>query len=354
MAGTFIKDIVGGLGSKLLGIVTPLFAATGPIMGLLSNPATWAVVAAGLFGAAFGTAINKWIIEPIRNHFWNKWDESNKKAAASENKAMDEAVKRARGKTATGMEAYYGRVEASALGSMAIKQRQEALGTDSRFMEVQKGQMEFVRKNLAEYSKYDPNLLKSYRAQWLEGEGKWIGSRWFWSDPVAYGSRREQAFFQWLQRTAPEVDPNKMLAAHEAQIYASRGVAGDADYMVRKYGQKAKDWVYEKGKYAVTVGGQIVDKATGKILDAKDLAEMKSTEVLAAAKVVQRELKARGLEGVEGMKDLGDKFGGHLNQATTVINQQMSNATRVFNSGKDRAGDMYDEMKQRVVTGNFH
>jgi hypothetical protein len=362
MIGGFIKDLFGGAKGLIASSLGPLFAAGGPIAGLLTNPATWAVVGAGIAGYIAGSAFNKYVIAPIRDAIWESWDKSNKKASAELNKVRKDEIQKARGVTATGMESYLARVKREAEGSLTIGARQEDFkgallgGPDLRLSEITKGQMGIIEKNIADYAKYDPDMLKKYRAEWLDGEG---GSafgmgRFFWQDPVKYGQRRESAFLNWLKRKAPQVDPQAMLSEHEASIYRKGGISSDTSYFVRKYGEKAKDWVAEKGKFALTKGGQLVEKATGKIIDAKDLAKMQASDLLASAELLKNEMKTRGMEGLEATKGLGDKLSNQLNNVSNVINQQASNVTRVYNSGMNKAGDLYDEMKQRIVTGNFH
>jgi hypothetical protein len=359
MAGGWIKNLLGlGKGGFLSKAIGGLFGKGGPIALALGSAAFWtpviAVIGSALIGYGIGTAINKWLIAPLRDALWDKWNKSNKEAAKSESKSMSAALKAARGETATGVQAFQGKVETRARGSMAIIERREKLGTDFRFMEVQKGQMDFVRKNLSEYSKYDPDMLKTYRQQWLKGEGKWIGSRWFFQNPQKYGARREAAFMQWLERKGVKADTAAMVKEHETAIMESKGVVGKAGYMARKYGPGAKQWLAEKGKYAIDQAGQIVEKATGKIIGAKELAKMQAADLITTSKLLGQELKKRGIEGLEGLKGLGDTLQQNMNSVSNAISNQTSQVTRIFNAGGEKAGALIDEMSQRIVTGNFH
>jgi hypothetical protein len=358
MGGGFLKSLLGfGAGGFLSTAIKGLFAAGGPILsGLMSSAFTGPLVAA-LGGVAVGTLINKMLIAPMRDALWSKWDKKGRKAQTEIGTESSAAQKRARGETATGKEAFLGKVENRALGSLVIAARQKSLGTDGRMSEINQGQMDHVQKNLAEYGKYDPDLIKAYRKQWLEGEGKSYPSRRFWTDPKRYGATREMYFFNWMRRNAKLADTSKLIKDHQAQIEAAKakGVGAKALNAAQQYGDKAKAWIAESGKYAIDQGGQLVEKATGKVIQGADLAKMQVSELLVSSKLLGGELKKRGIDQLKGMKELGESVESNLSQVTNVISNQVSNVSNMLGDKSSGWNASYlDEMNQRVSTGNFH
>lgn len=357
-AGGLIARSIGWFGGWLGTTVKTIFRAGGVVarslmgaassMGVTLGTALFGAVSAAIAGLAIGTLINKYIIEPIRDSLWKTWDKKNAEASKRVNKDAYDSIQKARGETAFGKESYLNKVKNKALGSLAIGARQKSIGTDSSFAEIQEGQMSVVSKNLAEYAKYDPDLLKVYRKQWLESEGRIVGRRAFFSDPIKYGARRETMFLAWLKRKGNIVSMNKMMVKHQGEIFKSQAKA-----TYDKYVPATKKWLAEKGKYALDSSYQLVEKASGKIVETKDIAKMKAHELLTAGKLISQELKSRGMDQMKGMENLGDRLQQNLSNISTVINNQTSQVTRVFNSGKSQSG-MIDEINQRIVTGNFH
>jgi hypothetical protein len=358
MAGGFLGNLFGpsgAIGSALI----KLFGAGGPIQMALASPKFWGPVGAAIGGYAIGTWINKNIIEPhITGPWFKKMDDLNKEASKRSSQLASDLIKAARGETATGAEAYQARIAAKA-GATVSSQQSSLIGTHLASPAIIQAQRDFIKENAAAYSKYSPEEIEKARTRWHHSLGYTALYRWASQgvNPEEFGRKKEASFLKYLQKVGTPSSPEelaKAISEHEAAIYRAGGVGSDVSYFVRKYGEKAKDWVAEKGKFALNKAGQLVDKASGKIIEAKDLAKMQTSDLLASAQLLKQELKERGIEGLEGMKEMGDKVASQLNQVQTVINQQATNITRVYNSGLNKASDLYDEMKQRVVTGNFH
>ena len=362
-AGGFIKNLLGlGKGGWLMTSIAALFGKGGLIatalMTTLGSAWFWGPIGAGLAGAGIGTAINKLIIKPyITDPWFKRVDEANKKAHQEGNARNKKLVSDARGQTATGAETYQARVAAKT-GTM-VGAQQTLIGQSLDSGAISNAQRKYIEQNKEAYSKYDLDEIEKARTRWKHSIGYLAYYRWKSQsgDPNKFGMEKEASFLKYLKNVGTPMTAAQMeskVKEHEKSIYQSGGIGSDVSYFVRKYGPKAKDWVAEKGKWAITKSGQIVDKATGKIMDAKDVAKMQAGDLMASAQLLKQEMKTRGMEGLEGLKDMGEKVSSQLNSVQNVINQQATNITRVYNSGLDKAGDMYDDMKQRVVTGNFH
>lgn len=229
MFKTGLSKFLTGLltkGGPILGALAGLFAKGGPIMAALSSPWLWGPIGAALLGAGLGTAINTWLIQPFVKHWGSKWDKEREEARKKAGKERKADVDLARGGASTAEEAYYARVRRAAESSLYAEERKKDLSgaltgsLDKRFDKINEGQMNVVKANISEYAKFDPELLKAYRNEWLRGEGgaAFGGGRWVFQNPVKYGERRETAFLNWLKRKGKVVDKASAITAHGEAI----------------------------------------------------------------------------------------------------------------------------------------
>jgi hypothetical protein len=374
MGGGLIKSLFGfGAG----GVMSALFSKTGPIgMGvakLMAGPVMTgikvigaylattaflgpilALITTALTAVGVGSLINKYLVKPLVDANFKKQDEVNKKGMKDNAAIMKKQMSDARGTTATGKDTYDAKISTAA--SATVKGQGTWFGTSLSHGAIRAAQNKFIVENRAKYSEYDEEEIIKARNRWRRSGKYWLEWKWTTASGAnasQFGEEKEAAFLKYLQNVGTK---NKDLAgsikAHEKQIMQSRSIGGKAEYFGRKHAPKATSWIIDKGKYAIDKAGQLIEKVTGRVIQGKELAEMQAQELLTSGKLVGQEIKKRGLEQVEGLKGLGDQLQQNINQVRNDINQQVSNVTRIFNSGNQ--GSMMDEMAQRVATGNFH
>lgn len=404
MSGLFKK---GGLISAG---IKGLFAAGGPILSSITSSAFLGPLAAALGGVAIGTWVNNHIIEPyITGPYFDKHKNWQQEGMKERDRNRKQNLDAALGKTATGTALYEGKMAGSV--ASGLEMQKTLIGPHLSAEKIKASQEKFIDQNIKRYSQFTPEEVESRRKRW-RWSGNYLDKYWRKvnrMDPDKYGTSKEKAFLKYLEATGTKnKDLEGSIRRHEEDVIKNMSITEKADYMYRKHGVKgakkwaigkgkyikdqagrfiekatgriiegkelaalkaqellasgtllgqttaanAKKWIAEKGKYAVDQAGQIVEKATGRVIQGKELAQMQAQELLTSGKLVGQELKKRGLEQVEGLKGLGDQLQQNITQVRNDINQQISNVTRIFNSGNQRS--MMDEMSQRVATGNFH
>ncbi|MBY9000799.1 MAG: hypothetical protein KGD64_07800 [Candidatus Heimdallarchaeota archaeon] len=357
MGGGFLKDLLGfGAGGFIATGIKGLFAAGGPILAGLTSSAFLGPLAAALGGVAIGTWINKYIIDPyVTGPYFDKHEEWQQQGIKDRNTFRQKHSDAATGKTATGMKSYESKIALKA--SSQLVTQKTLLGTQLSAEAIKAAQEKFINKNKSRYAQYTPEEIAKARTRWRHSFDYY--NRYYFkldpADPDQFGTWKEAAFLKYLEKVGTK---NKDLAgsvsSHTASIQRA-SMGSQAQNAVEKYGDKAKMWIAESGKYAIDQGGQLVEKATGKVIQGADLAKMQVSELLVSSKLLGGELKKRGIDQLKGMKDLGEQVESNLSQVTNVISNQVSNATKIFNSDGGRWSQSYmDEMNQRVSTGNFH
>ena len=356
MGGGLLKSLLGlGAGGWLSTAIKGLFAAGGPILAGLTSSAFLGPLSAAIGGAAVGTWLNNNVIKPYIMEPFYEIQSKLQQEGNAENSAMSEKLmNQARGNTATGEESYQAKIVAGARTGL---QTQEGLiAPDHAASKVMSAQSKFMDKNRSRYAQFDGDEITKARERWKRTWGYTMWYRWksTGADPEKFGTKKEAAFLKYLEKVGTKnKDLAGSIASHEAEIYKSKNLPGKAGYAARKYGTEAKMWIAESGKYAIDQGGQLVEKATGKIIQGADLAKMQVSELLTSSRLLGQELKKRGVDQLKGLKELGDQVESNLSQVKNEMNHQVSNATSIFNSGADKAGSLMDELSQRVATGAF-
>jgi hypothetical protein len=363
--GGFLKSLLGfGAGGMVGAGIASLFKKGGAIsLGVASlftkgGPIALGIVGALGAGAAIGTILDKYFFAPARKKMFAEidllTDQIRKKNNLERQKIIGGIA------SGSGMEQYSDYLQLKLMtgissmagtrgGGMSSKDREHKLGEAGRYAPqlVKQSQQEYMLSNLNEYLKYDPEVVEIMRSMWQSQAPSFsLWNKTSDKNIREYGIKREKSFLAYLNEHATPMTNT------ERQVIFKKHA--NVREKMTKFTSDAKDWIAEKGKYAINRAGQIVEKASGKIIEAKDLAKMQASELLTTSKLLSGEMKKRGIEEIEGLKGLGDQLQQNLSQYTNVINQQTTQITRVFNTGAEKAGAMLDEMSQRVVTGNFH
>jgi hypothetical protein len=360
MGGGFLKDLLGfGAGGFIATGIKSLFAAGGPILAGLTSSAFLGPLAAAIGGVAVGSWINKYIIEPhVTGPYFDKHEKWQQEGMSERSEISKLNLSDALGKTATGEASYQSKIAGTV--STQLSTQKGLLGIHLSAEKIKAAQERFIRKNKARYAQYTPDELSSMRTKWSH---TWDYYNKYWKkiDPVnpdQFGTWKEAAFLKYLEKVGTKnKDLEGSVASHNAAIaQAQRGSVGSkAATTVKKYGDKAKMWIAESGKYAIDQGGQLIEKATGKVIQGADIAKMQVSELLTSSRLLGQELKNRGVDQLKGMKDLGNQVESNLSQMSNTVNQQISNVSNMFG---DKSGwtnySFMDEMSQRVATGNFH
>jgi len=363
--GGFLKSILGfGAGGMLGKGVASLFAKGGAIaLGVSSLFAKGGAITLGIAtalgaGAAIGTILDKYFFAPARKKMFAEIDiltaQIRKKNDIENQKVIGGIA------SSSGMKQYSDYLQLRLMtgissmagtrgGGMSSKDREHKLGRAGTYAPrlIKESQQNYMLSNLSEYLKYDPEVVEIMRSMW-QSQAPAFGfySRTTDKNIQEYAIKREKSFLSYLNQYA-----TPMTDAERQVIFKKHANVREK---ITQFTSDTKDWIAEKGKYAITKAGQIVEKASGKIIKSKDLAKMQASELLTTSKLLTQEMKKRGIEEIEGLKGLGDQLQQNLSQVTNVINNQTTQVTRVFNSGAEKAGTMLDEMSQRIVTGNFH
>jgi hypothetical protein len=356
LAMDFIKNLIP---TNLLSLIAGLIAGAIPtVLGGL--------VALGV-GAAFGTWLDRYFFHPARMKSFKEIDILTRQIKAKNNLVTDKATKTVADET--GMKQYDSAqilrltggisklAEHSSGSAVTRKNRAHALGMAGKLAQeaVAESQSKYLLSNLHEYMNYDPETIEIMRRSFIGSPSephftrkKWsfLGGQLDTGEVEAYGTKREAAFLKFLKANA-----TPLTAEQQAAIFSKHA-------NLTEKGMKAagdvKSWVAEKGKWAIDQTGQLVEKATGKVMQAKDIAKMQASELTVASKLIGQELQKRGMEGLEGLKTLGESVNQQLHQVSNVITQQASNVTSVYNSGVDKAASFLDDLSKRVMAGNFH
>lgn len=356
LAMDFIKNLIP---TNLLSMIAGLI--TGAVPTVLAG-----LVALGA-GAAFGTWLDRYFFHPARMKSFKEIDILTQQIKAKNNLVKDKATKTVADET--GMKRYDSAqilkltggisklAEHQSGSAVTRKNRAHALGMAGKLAQeaVAESQSEYLLSNLHEYMNYDPETIEIMRRSFIGSPSephftkkKWsfLGSQIDKGEVKAYGTKREAAFLKFLKDNATPLTAEQQAAVfskHANLTEKGMKVAGDV-----------KSWVAEKGKWAIDQTGQLVEKATGKVIQAKDIAKMQASDLTVASKLIGQEMQKRGMEGLQGLKTLGESVNQQLHQVSNVITQQASNVTSVYNSGVDKAGSFMDDLSKRVMAGNFH
>jgi hypothetical protein len=311
----------GSLGAlKGLGFLSKI--GTGAGLAKFLGPAA-GILGAAAFGAGVGTLLNKYIVAPLRE----KWFEHIDTVTQTGRKTMDEMRKEGLEKARTGLTSKERREGQVSLGAMAdisggFKKKQERdvgsfMGMNLNRERIQQGQAVFVKDNINEYMKYDRNQLNQLRGEWLD-QGGYYSKNWF-ENPEKYGAKREQSFLAFVKRHG------KFTAL--------------------------KPTLYDQGAMAVgkvkEVGQQVMDGTTLAIGQAKD-------------KLV--EVNALTGENKKGLVEVGDKVKEGAQESVVAV-QNMSNvvsnniqnqSSSTIEGGRKALSQAKDYYNTKIVTGRIN
>jgi len=357
MGGSWIKNLLGlGTGGWLLTAVKGLgsvFGASLASAGIM-GPIV-AAIGAALIGASIGTFIDKWILKPyVTGPYYERMNKAQQKGIKKRGKLRGQNLSDALGQTATGKETYESKVALKT--STQLKAQKTILGTTHLAAEaIRAAQDEFIRKNKSKYAEYTPEEIAKARERWRHTWDYWNKYKFKLdrSDPEKFGTWKEAAFFKYLQKVGTK---NKNLTGaikeHELKVWNSKSAGEKAGYAARRaITEGGMTFLAERGKYALTQAGQWIVKATGKIVDAKEIAKMEASDILASSRLLKEELKKRGMDQKGNLEELSDRLQQSVSKFSNTVDTKISQVTEIINPSQ---GNIMGEMELRIATGNFH
>ena len=199
-------------GALLTGI-KGLFQSGGALATLFTSPWFWGPVGAALVGAGIGTAINKWLINPIINWWEDKQKKKSEAISKELNEKRDKSLGIVRDKYASDKkrmaETDKLKLKADinkAQGKAKYKQRQRLSlgfgsvewGGEDKLHHIQLAQQKYMDENAPKYLEYSPEERRRVRAEWLTKYDGGFRDRNLLEDPHKYGTKREAAFLSYL------------------------------------------------------------------------------------------------------------------------------------------------------------
>lgn len=288
--GGMILPIVMKLGGLLSGGIGGLFKAVGGGGKLLLNvfKAIPKGALASVLGPALGLAaaggigymIGKPIGDAINKRLKEKWVEDSKKRQSIEAKmapqesARFKALTSKEGSIDEKVQAAHATKMTTSLKLEFSKQRESKIGmwaSTSDMMAIDTAQKEFMSNHMDEYLSYGFVTVNAARHKFLDRGGfRGIGA---FEDPLEYGKKREQAFFNFLRKT------NEGNRKTEAELYAEVGAEG-----FRRRSKYARVELSEQTKNRIESGmlrtGELTEKVTAYLGFPINLLGMLTNEVL--------------------------------------------------------------------------
>jgi hypothetical protein len=317
---TMIGGVFGGL--KGIGKLIPFLTKIGTGAGLAKflGPAA-GILGAAAFGAGVGTLLNKYIVAPLRE----KWFEHIDNVTQTGRKAMDEMRKTESGKARTGKTGQERREGRTALRTMTDtagtfkKQREQDIGWFAGLSQerIQHGQMAYYQEHVNEYSKYGPDQVTKLRGEWLD-QGGYFEKGWF-QNPEKYGAKREQSFLTYAKK--------------HGTFKALVPTSYDKGMMV-------------KGKVE-EVGQQVMDRTA--------LAANQAKEKLMEVNALTSEIK-------KGLVEVGDKVKEGAQESVVAVNNMSSNVSNniqnqtssTVEGGRKALSQAKDYYNSKIVTGRIN
>jgi len=202
---SFIRPLTSIFSKGISGVARMIVPFLGPIMG---------VIMAGAAGAAIGTLINKYLIDPIMNKWYKNLEKRSKKANEESLKILSEHSQKLR----EGLGSKSGAIGAKE----AIKMRTGLIGETREMREkdygiltsklkmglIQASQEKFMDKNINEYLKYGYVQVNALRSQWLK-EGGFRGKN-FAESAEEYGLKREESFLNYIKKKGAPISKEEL------------------------------------------------------------------------------------------------------------------------------------------------
>ena len=229
ISGLFSFITKGGL----LAAIGSIFKSGGALASLFGSPWFWGPVGAALVGAGIGTALNKYLINPIIN--W--WEKKHQKKTEELNKELKEKREKAMGDVRNkyaSQEKRFSQSEKLKLTADITKTQQKAgyeqrqrlglgfgpsieWGGEDKVTHIQAAQQKYIQEHEKEYLQYTAEERRRVREEWLKQDGG-FRDRNLLENPHEYGMKREAAFLKYLREQG-----TKETAEEKQQRMASFG-----------------------------------------------------------------------------------------------------------------------------------
>jgi len=319
-----LKTMFGGLmgGLKGIGKLIPFLSKIGTGAGLAKflGPAA-GILGAAAFGAGVGTLLNKYIVAPLRE----KWFEHIDDITHTGRKVMDDMRKGKLKSARTGKTGYERREGQTALRTMTdtggkFKNiREKDIGSFAALSQerIQQGQMAYYQEHANEYANYDPDQLSRLREEWLNKGGFY--SKALLQNPEKYGAKREAAFLAYAKK-------HGTFTPFKPTNYDKLAMAGEK---------------------VTEVGGKVVEGSALAIDQAKD----KIAEMTAYTKNLEKGLTKVGGMIQEGAQESVMAVNNMSNNVSNNIQNQSSSAVQ---GGRKALSQTKDYFNEKIITGRIN
>ena len=350
--------IVKGLLSTVMGFLGPIFSGgiSGMIgrslrtgfLGALKHPSVIAGIGAAFgppLAAAFGYAVGKQIDEMlgISKSIQGSLDKLNERArlnaAQTSRDMMDDAKTASQIGGAAGFKAQRKVREMAAIGKVEGRHKDMGWLGQNHLLAIDNAQRQYIAEHMDSYSNYNPDEILMLRKKWIQAGG--MRGRGIGEDPHMYGLEREKAFHTYLYRNAMKMDTWEREALEKSyhdKFKKAHPVKTAKEFLIDKY-SKGKTYLF--------------DKATGVYKDVSKLAADEVEQLLAQGAVVVNELQAQGDKALDTAKKTTGALAQGMAQSATMINTNISNATKIVSSGANKAYNEMSEYTQAVTKGNL-
>jgi len=215
MAFNMFKSAFGTISSvlrPLTGLITGGAAALGTAIAPFLGPILLVAMAGGL-GVAVGTLLNKYLLQPLVNKWYDFLEKRTQKSADKVSKMLGEHMRTLRSEAATKEEKVVSReavkitLGAGTIQEKVVKKRPWGL----KYALIKAEQEKFIHENLGDYLKYGHSQVNMLREQWIRG-GIAPSKAIFFESAEKYAKRRESSFLRYLKAKGTILSPEQLEA----------------------------------------------------------------------------------------------------------------------------------------------